>query len=106
MKLGKMYNPPHPGEVLKRLYLEPLELTITHAAKQLGVTRVALSEIVNNRRGISTEMAIRLAKAFDTEVDMWLNLQNKYDLWQIEGRIEEIKSQVHRIVPDGGAALH
>lgn len=93
-----MFNPPHPGEVLKGLYLEPLELSITQTAKYLSVSRVALSEIVNKRRGISPEMSVRLAEAFDTEVEMWLNLQIKYDLWQIESRKAEIKRQVHRIV--------
>lgn len=106
MSLGKMHHPPHPGEVLKGIYMEPLELTITQTARDLGVSRVALSEIVNGRRGISAEMAIRLAKAFNTEIGMWLNLQNNYDLWQIHNRMEEIKNQVRQIVPSQGTPLH
>ncbi|WP_353851584.1 HigA family addiction module antitoxin, partial [Microcystis sp. LE19-131.1A] len=60
----KMYNPPHPGEVLKKLCLEPLNLTVTEAAEALGVSRKTLSAILNGRAGISPEMAIRLGKAF------------------------------------------
>jgi antitoxin HigA-1 len=79
-----MYNPPHPGEVLRELYLEPLGLTITAAAQGLGVTRKALSELVNKRFGVSPEMALRLAKAFSTTPESWLNLQQQYDLWLIK----------------------
>jgi addiction module HigA family antidote len=98
-----MHHPPHPGEVLKGLFLDPLGLSITQTARDLGVSRVALSEIVNGRRGISPEMAIRLASAFKTEVKMWLNLQTNYELWQIESRVNDIKSQVRAIIPDGNA---
>lgn len=97
-----MYNPPHPGEVLKGLYLQPLNLSITQTAKDLGVSRVTLSELVNGRRGVSPEMAIRLAQAFNTEVEMWLNLQRNYDLWQMQSRVDDIKSQVRRIIPEAG----
>jgi len=61
-----MFNPPHPGEVLRELCLDPLELTVTEAAKALGVSRKTLSALLNGRSGISPEMAIRLSKAFDT----------------------------------------
>ncbi|MBW8879384.1 MAG: HigA family addiction module antidote protein [Acidobacteria bacterium] len=80
----KMHNPPHPGEVLKSLCLEPLALTITDAAKALGVSRKTLSGIVNGRAGISPEMAIRLSLAFDTSAESWLNQQLQHDLWQAE----------------------
>lgn len=69
----KMHNPPHPGELIDEMYLQPLELTITSVAKALGVTRQALSELVNGKTGIS--MARRLSKAFDTAPKLWLNLQ-------------------------------
>jgi addiction module HigA family antidote len=82
----KMFNPPHPGEVLKGLYLDELELTITGAAKALSVSRQSLSEIVNKHHGVSPEMALRLAKAFNTEAEMWLNMQKNHDLWQAEKR--------------------
>jgi antitoxin HigA-1 len=78
----EMHNPPHPGEVIRELCLEPLEISVTAAARALGVTRKALSELLNGRSGVSTAMALRLAKAFDTTAESWLNLQQQYDLWQ------------------------
>jgi len=77
-----MYNPPHPGELLKEMYLTPISLSITDAAEGLGITRQALSELINGKTGISIDMARRLAKAFDTSPTFWLNLQIQYDLWQ------------------------
>jgi addiction module HigA family antidote len=83
----KMHNPPHPGEVLRELYINPLDLTITAAAEGLGVTRKALSELVNGHTDISRDMAIRLAKAFpNTDIRLWLDLQVQYDAWQAEQR--------------------
>jgi antitoxin HigA-1 len=81
-----MHNPPHPGEILKELCLKPLGLTVTEAAKALGVSRKTLSGILNGRAGISPEMAIRLSIAFDTTAESWLNQQIQYDLWQAEQR--------------------
>ena len=80
----RMHNPPHPGEVLRELCLEPLGISVTDAAEALGVSRKTLSSILNGRSGISPEMAIRLAKAFDTSPESWLNQQVQYDLWQAE----------------------
>jgi addiction module HigA family antidote len=80
----KMHNPPHPGEVLRQLCLEPLNLTVTDAARSLGVSRKALSSILNGRAGISPEMAVRLSMAFDTSSESWLNQQVQYDLWRAE----------------------
>ena len=80
----RMHNPPHPGEVLRQLCLEPLNLTVTDAARSLGVSRKALSGILNGRAGISPEMAIRLSMAFDTSAESWLNQQLQYDLWNAE----------------------
>jgi len=77
----QMHNPPHPGEIIKELCLEPLGLTVTRAAKALGVSRKTLSAILNGRAGISPEMAIRLSLAFDTSAESWLNQQAQYDLW-------------------------
>jgi addiction module HigA family antidote len=79
-----MYNPPHPGEVLKELCLEPLGISVTDAANALGVSRKTLSSILNGRAGISPEMAVRLSIAFDTSSESWLNQQSQYDLWQAE----------------------
>jgi addiction module HigA family antidote len=80
----KMHNPPHPGEVLRQLCLEPLNLTVTDAARSLGVSRKALSSILNGRAGISPEMAVRLSIAFDTSAESWLTQQPQYDLWHAE----------------------
>lgn len=76
-----MHNPPHPGEVLRKLCLEPLGLSVTQAAKALGVGRKTLSSVLNGRAGISPEMAVRLSIAFDTTAESWLNQQTQYDLW-------------------------
>jgi addiction module HigA family antidote len=79
-----MHNPAHPGEVLRQLCLEPLNLTVTDAARSLGVSRKALSSILNGRAGISPEMAVRLSMAFNTSAESWLNQQLQYDLWHAE----------------------
>jgi addiction module HigA family antidote len=78
MKQGM--KPTHPGQVLKNLYLEPLELSQTNAAENLGITRKTLSMLLNEHQGVSAEMALRLAKAFGTTPTLWLNLQRNYDL--------------------------
>ena len=79
-----MHNPPHPGEILKELCLEPLGVSVTDAAKALGVSRKTLSSIINGKAGISPEMAVRLSIAFNTSSESWLNQQTQYDLWQAE----------------------
>jgi antitoxin HigA-1 len=89
----KMHNLPHPGEVLKELCIEPLNLTVTETAEALGVSRKALSAILNGRAGISPEMAIRLGKAFGTSPESWLNQQMQYDLWQTEQMIGNIEAK-------------
>ena len=86
-----MHNPPHPGGIVRRQCLEPLGLTITQAAEGLGVTRQALSDVVNERAGISVEMAIRLSKAFGSSPETWLGMQMAYDLWQARERMEGVK---------------
>jgi antitoxin HigA-1 len=78
-----MKNPPHPGRIVRQDYVEPLGLTITEAAKALGVTRQTLNNLVNGKAGISTEMAVRLSKAFGSSPEMWLRLQINYDLAQL-----------------------
>ena len=77
----QMHNPPHPGEVLRELCIEPLGLSVTEAAEGLGVSRKTLSAVLNGRAGISPEMALRLSIAFDTSAESWLNQQTQYDLW-------------------------
>ncbi len=83
-----MYNPPHPGEVLQGLYLEPLELTVTATAQALGVSRKTLSAIINGRASVTPNMALRFAKAFGGSPGKWLTMQQKYDLWQARQRAD------------------
>jgi antitoxin HigA-1 len=80
----KMHNPPHPGEILRELCLDPLGLTVTQAADALGVSRKTLSSILNGHSGISAEMAIRLSIAFNATAESWLLQQLQYDLAQVE----------------------
>ena len=89
-----MHNPPHPGEILKKLYIDPLNLTIVEIAKGIGVSRKSLSELVNGKFGVSPDMAIRLAKAFATTPESWLNLQQQYDLWKEEKKRKRPKIKV------------
>ena len=89
--MARMHNPPHPGEVIKELCLDPLKLTVTAAAEGLGVSRRTLSTLLNGHAGISPEMAIRLSKAFGRSQGSWLQLQLQYDLWQAEQRSGTIK---------------
>lgn len=91
-----MRAPPHPGRHIRLEYLEPLCLTVTDAARILGVTRANLSNIVNGRSGISPEMAVRLAKAFGGSAEIWLRLQASYDLAQVRRRDAEIRVEPYR----------
>ena len=86
----RMHNPPHPGEVIREFCIEPLGLSVTDAAKALGVARKTLSAILNGRAGISAEMALRLGKAFDTSPESWLNQQVQYDLWEAKRRAKKL----------------
>jgi addiction module HigA family antidote len=86
-----MHNPPHPGEVLRKLCLEPLGLTVTEAAKALGISRKSLSAILNGRAGISPEMAVRLSIAFNTTAESWLTQQVQYDLYHAERRRKKLR---------------
>ena len=86
----RMHNPPHPGEVLRELCIEPLGLSVTDTAKALGVARKTLSAILNGHSGISPEMAIRLGKAFDTSPESWLSQQVHYDLWEAEQNTKKL----------------
>ena len=89
-----MKNPPHPGRIVKQDCVEPLELTITEAARALGVTRQALNNLVNGKAGVSPEMAVRLSKAFGASPEMWLRLQANYELAQV--RQDEIEVKRYR----------
>ena len=84
----RMYNPPHPGEIIKEFCIEPLGLTVTEAAKSLGVTRKTLSALLNARSGVSPEMALRLSKVFGRSPEGWLKLQLQYDLWKTQQNVD------------------
>ena len=86
-----MHNPPHPGETVRELCLEPSGLTVTAAAKALGVSRQALNNLVNGHASVTPEMAIRLEKAFGSKAETWLKLQMSYDLW----KVKENASSIH-----------
>jgi antitoxin HigA-1 len=86
-----MRNPPHPGGIVRRQCLGPLGLTVTEAAKGLGVTRQALSDLLNEKAGISVEMAIRLSKAFGSSPETWLGMQMAYDLWHARSKAALVK---------------
>ena len=91
LKPMAMLNPPHPGGILRRQCLDPLGLSVTDAAAGLGVTRQALSEVLNERADLSLDMAIRLSKAFGSSPETWLAMQTAYDLWHARDRIAGIK---------------
>ena len=86
-----MFDPPHPGEILREDCLKPLRLTATAAAKGLGVSRGSLSELLNGRNGVSPEMAIRLEMAGWGSAELWLRNQLSYDLWHARRRAASIK---------------
>jgi addiction module HigA family antidote len=86
-----MHNPPHPGLAISHDCLEPFDLSVTAAAGVLGVTRQALSNVINGKSGISAEMAIRLSKAFGGRPEAWLRLQMAYDLWQANRHAGKLK---------------
>jgi len=89
-----MFNPPHPGEVIREFCIDALDLTITEAAKGLDVSRKTLSALLNGRFGISPEMAIRLSKAFGGSAESWLIQQAQYDLWKAQQKKIKVKSFV------------
>jgi addiction module HigA family antidote len=81
----------HPGGILKRLYLEPLDLSTVAFAKAIGVSRKTISKLVNKRGAITPEMALRLSIAFNTTQGLWLNLQQNYDLWRAQRTVKGLK---------------
>lgn len=89
----QMHNPPHPGEILQGLWLEPMGISITEAAQALGVSRKTLSKIINGRGSLTPEMAVRLARAFGTSPESWLSHQAAYDLWQLR----QVKIHVQKL---------
>jgi addiction module HigA family antidote len=86
-----MHCPPHPGEILRALCFEPLGLSVTAAARALGVSRKTMSSLLNARSGISPVMAIRLSIAFGTSAESWMRQQAQYDLWHAERRRKALR---------------
>lgn len=92
-----MNNPAHPGEILKELVINPLELTITDASEHLNISRKTLSKVLNGRGAITPEMALRLELVFKKpSADHWLRLQNAYDLWQSRQNMSALQVQPYR----------
>ena len=91
LDMKKMHDPAHPGEVIRAACLTPLGLSVTDAAKGLGVTRKTLSELLNGHSGVSPEMAIRLEKAGWSTAETWLRMQMQHDLWQARHQAKRIK---------------
>ena len=79
----------HPGELIREEYMKPLKLTVTSLAARLGVSRKTLSSIVNERSGVTPEMALRLSRAFSTSAELWINMQRGYDLWVAENEYDD-----------------
>ena len=94
----RMKKPPHPGRIVRQECIEPLGLTVKETAQRLGVTRQTLNNVVNERAAISSEMAIRLSKAFGSSPEVWLGMQVEYDLAQAEKNAGKIK--VERITAE------
>ena len=84
----RMHNPPHPGEIIREFCVDPLNLTVTEAARSLGVSRKTFSALLNGHAGISPEMALRLAKVFGRSPEGWLKLQLQYDLWKTRQNVD------------------
>ncbi len=93
----RMYNPPHPGKVLKGLYLKPGKISATDFAARLGVDRKTISRLINERCGVTAEMALRLAKALNNTPEMWLGMQQDYDLWHAEQECKQALKSIKRI---------
>jgi addiction module HigA family antidote len=88
-----MHNPPHPGEVLRDTVLADDRISVSELASKLGVSRVALSRVVNGRAAVSADMALRLAAALGSSAESWLQMQTAYDLWQAS------KKRRHNVQP-------
>ena len=94
--MARMFNPPHPGEILRDGVFADTGMTVTEFAERIGITRVSLSRVLNARAGISADMAVRLAAALGGSAESWLHLQASYDLWRAQKRL---KQQVAKITP-------
>lgn len=95
--MSRMYNPPHPGRIVKSILLEGAELSVANAAVHLGITSAALSKFMNCKSNMNGDMAMRLSLALNTSVELWLNLQQNYDFWVASQMRKELKKEVSRI---------
>ncbi|MFM7461092.1 MAG: HigA family addiction module antitoxin [Burkholderiales bacterium] len=89
-----MHNPPHPGEVLRDGVFADSQVTVTEFASRIGVTRVALSRVLNGKAGVSADMAVRLAAALGGSAQSWLHLQANFDLWNAEKSLKKVVSKI------------
>lgn len=89
--MATMHEPLHPGEIVKDELIDATGMSVTEAAARLGVSRTALSRLLNGHSGISPEMALRLSKLFNTSIEMWINIQAQYDTWLISKQANKIK---------------
>lgn len=104
--MGRMHNPAHPGQVLKTMHLAPLGLTVTEAAARLDIDRKTLSRIINGRMGITVDMALRLNKALKTSAELWLGMQQAYDIWQARHNKKYDLSRVKTLRLDHDQCAH
>ena len=95
--MSRMHNPPHPGEVLRDGVFTDTGITVTEFARRLGVTRVALSNVLNGKAGISAGMAVRLAAALGGSAESWLHMQANYDLWKAEKQLKQEIAKIERL---------
>ena len=102
--LKRNLPPVHPGEILREDYIKVRGLTVTEVAKGLGVARANLSAILNQRAGISPEMAVKLSEAFGNTTQFWVNLQKNYEIWHAERKVNRQLIQ-HFMLPPAGFAL-
>jgi addiction module HigA family antidote len=91
----QMFNPPHPGEFIQTIYLEPFDLSISAISKNLGVSDATVNQLVSGEIGINPELALRLSKGLGRSPESWLAMQNYYDLWQVQQFLD--LSNVHQI---------
>jgi len=103
--LKRALPPSHPGTILRELFMKERELTITELSKGLGMTRANLSAIVNERAGISPELAVKLSAAFDNNATFWTNLQTNYELWHAEKKVKRSTIR-HFKLPSGRQSAH
>ena len=100
-----IHNPKHPGKMVKTLCLEPLGLSVTEAAKALGISRPTLSKLINGKINITPEMAIRLSVVFHTSDELWVNLQSGYDLWKAQKQKKKLHLKPLKFEDFGLASL-